>query len=254
LSDVSDRFLAAVRRQRFDLVWLSDVFFNSGFAMPDIAHIAAASGDAMVVVDGYHSFLARPVDFAALAPRAFYLAGGYKYAMSGEGVCFMHCPPGWGARPRDTGWYAAFGALSGRQDGVPYAEDGWRFMGATFDPSGLYRFNAALRWMQEQGITPRVALDHAHALQARFLAGLPGAGFADWPATLMVTDAAQRVAFLTFRRPDAAPWHARLAEANIVTDLRADRLRVGFGLYQSASCVDRLLERMGNLETVPAAA
>ena len=37
-----------------------------------------------------------------------YLAGGYKYAMAGEGACFMHCPPGFGARPRNTGWYASF--------------------------------------------------------------------------------------------------------------------------------------------------
>jgi hypothetical protein len=31
--------------------------------------------------------------------------------MAGEGVCFMHCPPGFARRPRDTGWFAAFGAL-----------------------------------------------------------------------------------------------------------------------------------------------
>ena len=32
------------------------------------------------------------------------------------GRCFMHCPPGYGPRPRDTGWYAAFGALTGSSD------------------------------------------------------------------------------------------------------------------------------------------
>ena len=47
------------------------------------------------MIDGYHGFMALPTDFAAIAGRAFYLAGGYKYAMAGEGVCFMHCPPGY---------------------------------------------------------------------------------------------------------------------------------------------------------------
>ena len=33
---------------------------------------------------------------AGAAPSAFYLGGGYKYAMAGEGMAFMHCPPGFG--------------------------------------------------------------------------------------------------------------------------------------------------------------
>ena len=74
------------------------------------------------MIDGYHAFMARPVDLSAVAGRAFYLAGGYKYAMGGEGCCFLHSPPGWLPRPRDTGWYAAFGALGAAPSGVPYAE------------------------------------------------------------------------------------------------------------------------------------
>ena len=56
----------------------------------------------MLALDGYHAFLARPVDLSGLADRAFFLAGGYKYAMAGEGACFLHCPPGWLPRPRPT--------------------------------------------------------------------------------------------------------------------------------------------------------
>ena len=54
--------------------------------------------------------------------------------MAGEGACFMHCPPGFAPRPRNTGWYASFATLSGPQDKVGYSTDGMRFMGATFDP------------------------------------------------------------------------------------------------------------------------
>ena len=44
----------------------------------------------------------------AIHRRAFYLGGGYKYAMSGEGACFLAVPPGCELRPVDTGWFASF--------------------------------------------------------------------------------------------------------------------------------------------------
>ena len=143
------RIVEAVSAHAPDMVFVSQVFFNSGYALPDLDALvdAVAAPDRLVVIDGYHAFLALPVDLSHVADRAFYLAGGYKYAMAGEGACFMHCPPGFAPRPRNTGWYASFASLSGPQDRVGYATDGQRFMGATFDPSGLYRMRAALDWM-----------------------------------------------------------------------------------------------------------
>ncbi len=44
-----------------------------------------------------------PSTSRAIHARAFYLAGGYKYAMSGEGACFLAIPPGCDLRPADTG-------------------------------------------------------------------------------------------------------------------------------------------------------
>jgi kynureninase len=230
----------------FDLIFVSQVFFNSGFAVEGVSSIAAAAGDAMLVVDGYHAFMARPVDWSRLASRAFYIAGGYKYAMAGEGACFMHCPPGWGERPRDTGWYAAFGALSAAQDGrTAYAETGWRFMGSTFDPSGLYRFNAVQDWLQREGVT--VAMIHAHvrALQDRFTAALPAGPLT--AAQLVVPQDQPRGNFLTFELETAGEIQQRLAAAKVVTDHRGTRLRIGFGLYHTAEDVDALLLRLQDL-------
>ena len=241
-----DRFTAAARAG-FDLIWVSEVFFSSGFAPGDgaagLAPLAAAAGEAVLVVDGYHGFMARPVDLSALAHRAFYTSGGYKYAMGGEGCCFLHCPPGWLPRPRATGWYAAFGALAGPQGEVGYAADGWRFMGATFDPSGLHRLAAALGWFEVQGLTTAMVRDHAHALQARFVAGLAGTGL---DAARLVVPLAEprRGNFLTFELTDAEAWQARLDAAGIVTDRRATRLRFGFGIYQTEAEVDELLDRL----------
>jgi selenocysteine lyase/cysteine desulfurase len=237
------RFAEAARTARHDLIFVSQVFFNSGFAMQDIAGVAAAAGDAMLVVDGYHAFMARPVDWSALAPRAFFIAGGYKYAMAGEGACFMHCPPGWGARPRDTGWYAAFGALSAAQDDrTAYAASGWRFMGSTFDPSGLYRFNAVQDWLQAEGIDVAAIHAHVRTLQDRFTAALPAGPLS--AAQLVVPAGLPRGNFLTFEIDDAARVQQRLAAAKVVTDHRGSRLRIGFGLYHTAGDVDALLARL----------
>ena len=147
LAGFAERFAAAAGLEDYDLVYVSQVFYDSGFAVADLPALVdpVAASDAVVVIDGYHGFLAVPTDLAAIAGRAFYLAGGYKYAMAGEGAVFLHAPPGICPRPRDTGWYAAFAALEGSTAGeVAYAEDGGRFLGATFDPVGLYRLRAVL--------------------------------------------------------------------------------------------------------------
>jgi kynureninase len=234
---------AEAAKQGFDLIFVSQVFFNSGFIVEDIASIAAAAGEAMLVVDGYHAFMARPVDWSAYAGRAFYIAGGYKYAMAGEGAAFMHCPPGWGARPRDTGWYAAFGTLSGAQDNrAAYADTGWRFMGATFDPSGLYRFNAVQDWLQQQGVSVAMIHGHVRVLQRQLLAMLPAGPFN--ATQLVVPEPLAHGNFLTFDLPDAANVQQRLAKAGVVTDVRGTRLRIGFGLYHTAADVDALLARI----------
>ena len=242
-----DRFLAALaERDDWDIVWLSHVFFNSGFLLTaaDIAEIAAAVEDrkTFVVLDGYHSFMALPVDLSALAPRVFYIAGGYKYAMAGEGVCFMHCPPGYGERPRDTGWYAEFGALeSARDDVVAYGTDASRFAGATFDPSGIYRLNAVMDWLDGLGLDVAALHEQCLGLQRHFLDALAAANTCLKPVNLMIADERRRGRFLTFRSSQAARLDRELANRNIVVDHRGDRLRVGFGIYQDEADVERLV-------------
>ena len=198
---------------------------------------AVPEADTLVVVDGYHAFMALPTDHGMLADRAFYLAGGYKYAMAGEGCSFCHCPPGYGPRPVDTGWFAAFGALTDTAaERVAYAPGGGRFLGATFDPSGLYRFNAVQGWLDETGVD--VVDIHAHvvALQKRFLDQV--AGLLPPP---VVTAGGH---FLCFAVPDAAGLQRALAGRKVVADHRGGRLRVGFGLYHDPEDVDELVTRL----------
>lgn len=231
----------------FDLVYLSQVFFNSGFVVPDLPAAVAAvqSPEAVVAIDGYHAFMAMEVDCSTIAHRAFYLAGGYKYAMAGEGACFMHCPPGWGERPVNTGWFAGFDGLSGAQQGVAYAANAMRFAGSTFDPTALYRFNAVQGWLEQQHLTPGLIHLHVETLQRQLLDGLPAGGLTR--DMLVPPEPHSRGNFLTFRTPMAATLHQRLAEAGVMTDVRGDRLRFGFGIYQTGPDVVALLRRLASL-------
>ncbi|HEY2446364.1 MAG TPA: hypothetical protein VGI20_11575 [Rhizomicrobium sp.] len=238
------RFAEAAKAGGHDLVYFSQVFFDSGFALRDLAGIVDAVPDTQtsIAVDGYHGFMALPTDLSRVAHRAFYLAGGYKYAMAGEGVCFLHCPPGFCARPPDTGWYAGFTALEARGGGVAYAQDGSRFFGATFDVSGLYRFNAVQDWLRQEQLTVGGMLSYVRTSESRFLSELDRLKAPVGSKSLLVADERSRGRFLAFRTRDAGPITKRLAARDIIVDHRGDRLRVGFGIYHEIDDALRLAE------------
>ena len=245
--DFTQRFVAAVREGPWDLVWLSHVFFDSGFVVHDLDAIAeAAPPGALVVIDGYHAFCALPVNLERMHRRVFYIAGGYKYAMSGEGACFLAVPPGSDLRPVDTGWYASFETLSDPPGAaVGYSRDAFRFWGATFDASGLYRFDAAMRWLQSVGYTIADVHRHAVGLQKHFLDGLGRLALAALPVTALVPPAGvPRGNFLAFDVDRADELHQRISAQQVTIDRRDRRLRFGFGIYHDTAQVEELLRRL----------
>jgi selenocysteine lyase/cysteine desulfurase len=241
--DFSDRFLAAAQSGEHDFILVSQVLFGSGRIFDRAEELAslARPGGPWVVVDGYHAFMALDRPFSASAGRsAFYLGGGYKYAMSGEGCAFLHAPLGYGERPSVTGWFAEFEDLTLPPGSVGYAKDARRFMGATFDPSALYRFNAVQRMLRENGLTTAAISDHVRALQAQLLKGI-GATPLGKAELLNPLGGDPHARFLAFRSPDAQTGYSRLIANNCITDVRGDVLRIGFGLYHDERDVDRLL-------------
>jgi selenocysteine lyase/cysteine desulfurase len=191
--------------------------------------------------------MALPVNLSAVANRIFYLGGGYKYAMAGEGVCFMHCPAGYGPRPRDTGWYAAFGALSRRDGAVAYAEDGGRFLGATFDPSGLYRLRAVFDWLDANALAVSAIHDHAITLLDRLAEALDASRLAGLSRGDLITPLASgpsRGHFLAYAHPRSEENERRLMAANVIVDRRGDRLRFGIGCYHTQAEIERGLARI----------
>jgi len=245
----SGRFLDRALSGDHDFIFVSQVMFGSGAIFDRIDELAvlARPEGPWVVIDGYHAFMAleRPLGEAA-ARTAFYLGGGYKYAMAGEGCAFLHAPPGFGPRPPVTGWYAEFQDLNLAPGSVGYAKDARRFLGATFDPSGLYRFNAVQRMLLENGLTTDRISAHTASLQRLVLEGLSDTRLGE-AKLLNPLDGKPHARFLAFRTPNAQRWYAELKSRNCITDVRGDVLRIGFAIYHDEADVGRLVELLRGL-------
>jgi selenocysteine lyase/cysteine desulfurase len=237
--DFSDRFLQAARSGRHDFIFVSQVLFGSGRRFDHVEELAALARPEgpWVVIDGYHAFMAVDRPFAGSAPgSAFYVGGGYKYAMAGEGCAFLHAPPLYGERPRITGWFAEFEDLTLPPGAVGYRKDGMRFMGATFDPSGLYRFNAVQRMLKDNGLTTARISGHVRQLQEVLLNAVGDTALGQAEPLNRPGDAR----FLAFRSPKAQDWSASLKARNCVTDVRGDVLRIGLAIYHDEEDVAAL--------------
>ncbi len=241
--DLSERIIEAASAGDHDLILVSQVLFGSGrifSAVDELATLGRPDGP-WVVIDGYHAFMALDRPFGERSARsAFFLGGGYKYAMAGEGCAFLHAPAGFGPRPPVTGWFAEFEDLSLPPGSVGYAKDASRFMGATFDPSALYRFNTIQRMLADKGLTTGRISEHVAALQAMLLDAIGTTPLAQ-SELLNPLDGAPHARFLAFRSGDAQRWHAELKACNCITDVRGDVLRIGFGIYQDEGEVERLI-------------
>jgi selenocysteine lyase/cysteine desulfurase len=245
----SDRFLKAAKSGEHGFTFVSQVLFNSGRMFDRVEELAALGkpDGPWVVIDGYHAFMASDRPFGERAAQtAFYVGGGYKYAMSGEGCAFLHAPPGFGERPRITGWYAEFEDLTLPPGAVGYAKDAMRFMGATFDPSALYRFTAVRRMLRENGLTTDRISAFVAALQQQLLGSIGNSPLSG-AELLNPLDGGPHARFLAFRSPNAQRWHEQLKARNVITDVRGEVLRIGFGIYQDEADVDRLAGVLGAL-------
>ena len=233
-----------LREKAPDIAFLSHVMFKSGLRFDGAKTCRTcarptACGRCSTSIT--RSWPCRAIS-ARVADHVFLLGGGYKYAMAGEGAGFMHAPPGFAPRPQNTGWFADFGAIEAKQGEIAYAVDGGRFLGATFDATGVYRFNAvqamlAREELDTQAISARLAALR-DALCTAIASGDAGA-LVD--AELLRPNATgPQARFISLRHPNATHWKAKLFEHDIITDARDDVLRIGLGLYHDQADIEAL--------------
>lgn len=227
--EFQENFLKEVSEGAYDLICLSQVFFNSGKSL-DMGFIEKIienkASNTVLVFDGYHGFCAVPTDLSNVENDLFYMAGAYKYAQGGEGMCFMTIPEGCNLRPLNTGWFASFETLERKTDNVEYADDAQRFAGSTRDFCAHYRFNAVWEQFLKDKVTVDILHAHIQELQSFFLEGL------DYNFTN--TDLNTQGHFLTIEcesESHAKKLYEGLKSSGVLTDYRANKLRFGFGAY-----------------------
>lgn len=225
----SERFCKKAQENSYDVIYLSHIFFQSGrtFTGLDELYEATKETKSIVFIDGYHSFFALPFSFRNYADRFIYLAGGYKYAQWGEGVCFAFIPELYHSlRPIFTGWFADFNSLENMPAKVNYGPKFQRFMGSTFDPTGLYRAHRVLSFFAERKISVDTIHHYVLGLQAKLLSRLPA------ELTEICLNINHKGAhFLSFKTPHAQKIQKNLAQNKIVVDRRLDVFRIGLGLH-----------------------
>lgn len=252
----ANRWHDAVASRSWDMIFISQVFYNSGVAAPLPSEwLAAVQGDdTLIMVDGYHGFAAVPTDWSAYADRVFYLAGAYKYGQAGEGCCFAVVPSSHAYRPEYTGWFADFASLAQSQAGpVEYTDNGMAMAGATIDLSALYRFESVLNWWLQDGLTPELINNYIRELQTAFLKRIDELNDKRVNrGTLLENGLDKHGHFFTFRwatkndsvkaaAESVAELAMHLRERGIATDFRNDRLRFGFALYHNVEDYQQIM-------------
>ncbi|MCA9602509.1 MAG: aminotransferase class V-fold PLP-dependent enzyme, partial [Myxococcales bacterium] len=236
LETLAERLAGAVD-DRTAAVLASTVLFGSSGVVPNLRAVSdrAERHGAAVLFDAYHAFNVVPFSVSDLGEHAFVVAGGYKYAQFGEGVCFLRVPSGRTHRPVNTGWFADFTHLaSPRADGpVPYGPRGAdQFDGSTYDPVSHYRAAAVLDFFDTEGLTVERLRAISLAQTDHLLAGL-----ADHDI-VTPKDAALRGGFVAVRVGDATKVLEGLRARNVFADARGDIVRFGPAPYLTCADLD----------------
>jgi selenocysteine lyase/cysteine desulfurase len=247
-SNFEQRFTEAAQKDEYDWIFVSQVFFNSGYAINDLADfVQQLPTQPLITIDGYHGFFAIPTDLSEIEQKVFYLAGSYKYAQGGEGACFAVVPDG-NYQPIYTGWFAEFGDLHQRQEGhVGYAKNGQQFAGATIDFSAMYRLHASLTLFEQEGLSVEVIHQYVEQCQHAFLQQIDELKHPLLNRDNLLNPNHNHGHFLTFKLDeDDVVSLAKLLDSNgIKTDFRGNRLRFGFAIYHDPTKYDLTCLRQG---------
>lgn len=223
----SENLKEHLNNHSYDIIIFSHVFFDTGEVLHEnkIKDIIENKKSAIFILDGYHHYCALPFDLSKFENDLYYMAGGYKYAQSGEGMCFMTIPKNCELRPLFTGWFASFKDLSSSQEGVNYENSGMRFWGSTIDLTPFYRFESVWSHFEKEGITVKDFHSYVRELQFDFL----------HENTLIKDfDISKHGHFITAHldsSQDVNKLYEYLYKNNILTDFRGTSLRFGFTPY-----------------------
>jgi len=155
-----------------DLVVVSEVIFNTGQRLTDLAKIIAATHarGGRVLLDVYHSLGVFPVDISSI-DADFAVGGSYKYLRGGPGACFLYVHPRQldaNLRTLDIGWFAKEAPFTyARPDPPRFASGGDGWLESTPPIVPFYQARAGQIFTKSIGIAR--LREHSLALQRRLI-------------------------------------------------------------------------------------
>jgi kynureninase len=178
------------------------------------------------------------------------VGGGYKYCQLGEGNCFLRIPQDCALRPMITGWFAEFDTLAAGEAAPPvaYGPGAARFAGATYDPTSHYRAARVFDFFEQEDLTPeflREVSQHQVGFLARSFDALdpdPRVITRDHAVTLP-----ELGGFLALQSARAAELCRQLRDRGVLTDYRADVLRLGPAPYLSDAQLREAMQALGSV-------
>jgi kynureninase len=220
-------------------VLVSSVLFLNAQIVPNLGSLMASclKAGAELLVDTYHHLNAVPFSMQREGlENAYVVGGGYKYCQLGEGNCFLRIPARCALRPVITGWFSEFDALESKEEGrrVVYGPGPSLFAGSTYDPSSHYRAAEGFDIFSENGLSTELLREisrHQVGLLAECFDNL------DADPKFITRDRSvplERIGgFLTLDSQCAAAIYRSLKERSVLTDYRAEKLRLGPAPYLS---------------------
>jgi len=242
---LNERLLEAIS-EGTSLVALSAVLFEDAWIVERLDSIIerCCAVGALCLVDAYHAFNAVPIDWGSARDSVYAVAGGYKYAQFGPGLCWLRFPRDCQLRPEYTGWFSDFESLAeprvaGRA--VRYGEGGARFAGATFDPSATYRARAVLEHFERFDLSLERLREISQQMTSQMVARVVDSGLCNETSVAVASsaDPARRGPFVSLRTEHAGAATARLRDRGVMTDARGDLLRLGPAPFLSSEEIDR---------------
>lgn len=250
---LAERLIAEID-DRTSFVAVSAVLFTTAEIVPHLDGLAATCEGAGIdlLVDAYHALGVVPYAIHSRGlSNAWVTGGGYKYLQLGEGNAFLRVPPGArDVRPAITGWFAEFEELFDPHDlsRVSYGPPATRFASGTYDPISNYRAAAVFEFFDEHDLRPpflrEVSLHQIGMLRDAFDA-------LDLPDAVVTRDRNRRpedvAGFLSLRSPNAREVQRGLAARGVLTDSRADILRLGPAPYLSDQQLEDAVAVLGDV-------
>jgi kynureninase len=238
--------------ERTAAVFVSAVLFRNAHIVPRLGELSVECGrvGAELLVDVYHATNVVPFSVRdAGLEDAYVVGGGYKYCQFGEGNGFLRLPRYCAMRPVVTGWFSEFGTMANVKPDhrVHYGVGPVRFAGGTYDSTSHYRAAEVLDFFDDEGLKPeflRKVSQHQVGLLSRCFDDL------DSDPAVIDRDRSVRLdgvgGFLALTAPRAEELCRLLRERGVMTDYRADVLRMGPAPYLSDAQLTAAMDALGS--------